>query len=124
MNLVLVICGAAIGAPLRYLVDRSVQARHCTLFPWGTLSVNVIASLVLGLVTGAVTAGAASHHLQLLVGTGFCATLSTYSTFSFETVRLAEQRAGRLAAANVALSIAAGLAAAFAGIGLAHLFWG
>lgn len=118
MNWIYVILGAAIGAPLRYLTDRAIQRRHTTPLPYGTLTVNVVASLVLGLITGAVTTGAASPHVQLLAGTGLCATLSTYSTFSFETVRLGEVDGARWAVANVALSVTAGLAAAFAGVAL------
>lgn len=54
MNWLLVIIGAAVGAPLRYLTDRAVQSRHDTVFPWGTFTVNVSGCLVLGLLTGAV----------------------------------------------------------------------
>lgn len=60
MNWLLVIAGAMVGAPLRYLTDRAVQTRHDSVFPWGTFTVNVCGSLVLGLLTGAVAAGAAS----------------------------------------------------------------
>jgi CrcB protein len=116
VNWLLVIAGASIGAPLRYLTDRTIQSRHDSVLPWGTFAVNVIGSLVLGLLTGA----AASPHLGLLLGTGFCGALSTYSTFSYETLRLAEQGAGRYAALNVVGSITAGLCAAFAGAALAH----
>ncbi|MFE7563529.1 fluoride efflux transporter CrcB [Kitasatospora sp. NPDC057500] len=124
MNWLLVVAGALVGAPLRYLTDRAVQSRHDSVFPWGTFVVNVAGSLVLGLVTGAVAAGAASPHVQLLLGTGLCGALTTYSTFSYETLRLAEGGAGRYAVANVAGSIAAGLAAAYAGAGLASALWG
>ncbi|MCX4771439.1 fluoride efflux transporter CrcB [Streptomyces sp. NBC_01285] len=124
MNWLLVIAGAAVGAPLRYLTDRAVQSRHDSVFPWGTFTVNVTGCLVLGLLTGAVTAGAASSHLQLLLGTGLCGALSTYSTFSYETLRLAEDGARFYAAANVAASVVAGLGAVFAGITLAEALWG
>ena len=90
MNWLLVIVGAMVGAPLRYLTDRAVQLRHDTVFPWGTLVVNVTGCLVLGLLTGAASAGHASAHLQLLIGTGLCGALTTYSTFSYETLRLTE----------------------------------
>lgn len=123
MNWLLVIVGAAVGAPLRYLTDRAVQARHDTVFPWGTFTVNVSGCLVLGLVTGAVAAGAASPHLQLLLGTGLCGALTTYSTFSYETLRLAEGGARFYAAANAAASVVAGLGAAFAGVTLAEALW-
>ncbi|MEV5600134.1 fluoride efflux transporter CrcB [Streptomyces sp. NPDC052299] len=118
MNWLLVIAGAAVGAPLRYLTDRAVQSRHDTVFPWGTFTVNVTGCLILGTLTGA-----ASSHLQLLLGTGLCGALSTYSTFSYETLRLAEDGARFYAAANVVVSVVAGLGAAFAGVTLAEALW-
>ncbi|MEU9125841.1 fluoride efflux transporter CrcB [Streptomyces sp. NPDC048506] len=124
MNWLLVIAGAVVGAPLRFLTDRAVQARHDTVFPWGTFTVNVIGSVVLGLVSGAVTAGVASPQVQLLVGTGFCGALTTYSTFSYETLRLAEDGARFFAAANVVVSLVAGLGAAFGSAALAQALWG
>lgn len=123
MNWLLVIAGAAVGAPLRYLTDRLVQARHETTFPWGTFTVNVAGCLVLGIVAGAVTAGAASSSVQLLLGTGLCGALTTYSTFSFETLRLAESGARFFAAANVVVSITAGLGAVYTGVALAQTLW-
>lgn len=123
MNWVLVVAGAAVGAPLRYLTDRAVQARHQSLFPWGTVAVNVAGSLVLGVLAGAVSEGAASSDLQLLIGTGLCGALTTYSTFSYETLRLAETGHRVQAAANVMVSLSAGIGAAFAGAALADLWW-
>ncbi|CAL9450852.1 fluoride efflux transporter FluC [Streptomyces albus] len=124
MNWLLVAAGAAVGAPLRYLTDRAVQSRHDALFPWGTFVVNVTASLLLGLITGAAAGGAASPHLQLLLGTGLCGALSTYSTFSYETLRLAEQGAPLYALANLAASLPAGLGAAYAGAAVAATLHG
>jgi CrcB protein len=123
VNWLLVIIGAMVGAPLRYLTDRTVQSKHDTVFPWGTFTVNVVGCLILGLLTGAVTAGAASSQVQLLVGTGLCGALTTYSTFSYETLRLAEEGAGFFAAANVVASVVAGLGAAFTGAALAQALW-
>jgi CrcB protein len=123
VNWLLVIIGAAVGAPLRYLTDRAVQLRHDTVFPWGTLVVNVTGCLILGLLTGAASAGQVSGHLQLLIGTGLCGALSTYSTFSYETLRLTEAGAGFYAAANVIVSVTAGLGAAFAGVSFAQALW-
>nr|WP_181411819.1 fluoride efflux transporter CrcB [Streptomyces sp. F8] len=116
----LVALGGAVGAPLRYLTDRSVQARHDTVFPWGTFSVNVVGSLILGILTGAALSGSAGHTVQLLLGTGLCGALTTYSTFSYETLRLAESGAKFFAAANVVVSIVAGLGAVFVGFALAQ----
>lgn len=123
MTLVLVMLGAAVGAPMRYLTDRAVQSRHETAFPWGTFTVNMIACLILGVVTGAVLAGSAPHDVQALLGTGLCGALSTYSTFSYESVRLAEQGSRFFALANIAASITAGLGAALLGAAVAHAAW-
>ncbi|MBD0422598.1 fluoride efflux transporter CrcB [Streptomyces sp. TRM S81-3] len=123
MNWLLVVAGAMVGAPLRYLTDRAVQSRHDSVFPWGTFTVNVVGSLVLGLLTGAAVAGAADSRLLLLLGTGLCGALTTYSTFSYETLRLAETGARLHAAVNVTASVAAGLGAAFAGVALAEALW-
>ena len=123
MSLLLVITGAAIGAPLRYLGDRAVQSRHDTVFPWGTFTVNVLGSLILGIITGAVTSGGASPQVQLAVGTGFCGALTTYSTFSYETLRLLEDDARLFAAANIVASIVAGLGSAFLGVAISQAIW-
>ena len=123
MNLFLVITGAAIGAPLRYLSDRAIQSRHDTIFPWGTFAVNVLGSLILGIITGAVTSGGASPEVQLAVGTGFCGALTTYSTFSYETLRLLEGDARFFAAATIVASIVAGLGSAFLGVTISQAIW-
>ncbi len=124
MNWLLVVLGAVVGAPLRYLTDRFVQAKHETAFPWGTFAVNVGGCAILGFVGGAAAEGAASPHVQLLLGTGLCGALTTYSTFSFETLRLAEDGARFYAVANVVGSLAAGLGAVFTGTALAEALWG
>ncbi|HEY2272356.1 MAG TPA: fluoride efflux transporter CrcB [Jatrophihabitantaceae bacterium] len=111
MTFLLIALGAGIGAPARYVTDRAIQARHETVFPWGTLAVNVVASLVLGVLVGM----SVNSDVAALVGTGFCGALSTYSTFSYEMMRLVEERAYFYAAANVLVSLAAGIGAAALG---------
>lgn len=103
--------GAAIGAPLRYLTDRAVAARHDPVFPWGTLIVNVTGSFALGVLAGLSVDG----PLAALFGTGLCGALTTYSTFSHETLRLAENGARAAALANVVTSVTLGLGAAALG---------
>lgn len=109
MTAVLVFVGAMVGAPLRYLTDRFVQSRHDSLFPWGTFSVNLAGCLILGTLAGAGTA--LPSQVFTLVGTGFCGALTTYSTFSYETLRLVEQKSYLYAGVNAAVSIIAGLGA-------------
>ena len=83
MTVLLVLLGGAIGAPMRYLTDLFVQSRHDTVFPWGTLTVNVTGSLLLGGLASAVSNAGAPAWLLTLVGTGFCGALTTFSTFGF-----------------------------------------
>ena len=110
--------GAAVGAPARYLTDRAIQSRHDSVFPWGTLAVNVVGSLALGLLTGVAEGHAVPSAVRLAIGTGFCGALTTYSTFGYETLRLIEDGGGLYALVNVVASLAAGLAAAAAGYAL------
>lgn len=118
MTLLLVVLGAGIGAPARYLIDRAIQSRHDSVFPWGTFAANISGSFLLGLLA-ATTLNASSGVLALL-GTGLCGALTTYSTFGYETLRLIQQRAHMLAVFNLAASIVAGFGAAYLGVALAQ----
>ncbi|WUI03457.1 fluoride efflux transporter CrcB [Spirillospora sp. NBC_00431] len=116
MTVLLIALGAALGAPLRYLTDRAVQARHDSVFPWGTLTVNVAGSFVLGLLV----AWPAGDGVMDFAGTGLCGALSTYSTFGYETVRLAEEGARFYSVLNAVGSVVAGLGAAYCGMAVAQ----
>jgi len=118
MMVLLVALGAAVGAPLRYLADRAVQAHHDSVFPWGTFAVNVAGSFLLGAL--AATTVHTPAPVMAAVGTGLCGALTTYSTFGYETVRLLQERARLLAALNVAASVVAGLGAAAIGAAVAQ----
>ncbi|MBK7722434.1 MAG: fluoride efflux transporter CrcB [Austwickia sp.] len=111
MTVSVVMLGGALGAVTRYLVDRAVQSRHETGFPLGTLLVNLAGSLLLGGLTGAGAALAPVVHELLAVGV--CGALTTYSTFSFETWRLGEQRRIGAAVLNVLATVLGCVAAAF-----------
>jgi len=116
MTVVLVALGAAIGAPARYLTDRLLQGRHNSAFPWGTFTANVAGCAVLGFLA----ALPARSGLMAFAGTGFCGALTTYSTFGYETVRLAQTGAKTLAVLNVGASILAGSGAAYCGMAVAQ----
>jgi len=100
----LVAVGGMIGALLRHVVSLAVERES---FPTGTLTVNVLGSFVLGLLT-ALDPGT---DLLLLVGTGACGSFTTFSSFSFEVVRLWDGgeplKAGGYALANIVGALAA-----------------
>lgn len=110
--------GGLVGAPSRYLLDRAVTGRIESDLPWGTFVINVTGSFLLGLLTGLTLAGHLPPTGKALLGTGFCGAYTTFSTFTFETVRLLED--GRLleAALNVVASVAVGLGAAAGGLAI------
>ena len=113
------VAAGAIGAPVRYLVDGAVAERAAGVLPWGTFAVNVSGSLVLGLLTGLALYHGLPDAPRLVLGTGFCGAYTTFSTHTFETVRLVEEGALAAAARNVAATLVAGLAAAALGLTLA-----
>lgn len=117
MTALMVALGAAVGAPLRYFVDRFVQVRHDSVFPWGTHAANATACLF----TGVVGALALPEWAGALLTTGLLGALSTYSTFGYETFRLLENGNRFLAFANVAASVAAGLGALLIGAAFAAM---
>lgn len=110
---------AALGALARFLVDQAVGRRWESGLPWGTWVINVSGSFVLGLVTGLALHHGLSAHVVSVLGTGICGGYTTFSTFNFETVRLAEDGSYLEAAANIGGSLVSGLIAAAAGLGLA-----
>jgi len=107
----------AVGAPCRYLLDRAVSGRLGGIFPWGTLVINVTGSLVLGVIVGLSLYHALPTTSKVILGTGFCGAYTTFSTWSYETVRLLEDGDVLDAARNAAASLI--LCGAAAGIGLA-----
>ncbi|WP_394621924.1 fluoride efflux transporter CrcB [Lentzea sp. JNUCC 0626] len=111
MTALVVFLGAALGAPCRYLLDQFVQSRHSRTFPFGTLTVNVVGCLLIGFVIGT--------SWMPLLGIGFCGGLTTYSTFSYETVKLLEAQNYRSAFLNALVSVVLGVAAASLGLALA-----
>jgi len=110
-GLLLVGLGAAVGAPARYLLDGAIQSRHQGPMPWGTIVVNLLGAFALGVLVGS----AAGDDALLLLGTGFCGTFTTYSTFAYEAVRLLEERQHRPMIWTLAVTTFGGLAAAALG---------
>jgi CrcB protein len=126
MILVEVAVAGALGAVLRYGVDHLVQHRlgpghRGSEFPLGTLAVNLSGSLLLGLLVGSGLHHGVSATWVTVGGTGLIGSYTTFSTFTFDTVRLGEDGRRRAAAGNVVVSLVGGLGAAVAGLALGSL---
>lgn len=116
-----VVAGGVLGAPSRYALDQWVSSRTKGFFPWGTFLINATGAFLLGLISGLALYHGLGHLPVAVVGTGFCGAYTTFSTFSYETVRLIEEGTVEAAVRNMAGSLTLGLAAAAAGIALAAL---
>ncbi len=111
----------SLGAAARFVIDGAVRARVRTQVPAGTVLVNLSGSLLLGVLTGLVVFHHASTTLTLVGGAGVCGGLTTFSTASFETVRLIQRGELGAAAVNTGVTVAGVLVAAAAGMALASL---
>jgi fluoride exporter len=116
-----VAAAGAVGAVLRYAVDHTVQRHAHFDFPLGTLVVNVTGSFVLGLLVGSADHHGLSAAWTTVLGTGVVGAYTTFSTFTFDTLRLLENGERGAAATNIGASLAAGLGAAALGLALGSL---
>ncbi|MBT2538489.1 CrcB family protein [Arthrobacter sp. ISL-69] len=121
MTILLLGLAGGFGAGTRFVVDGLVRSRLRTALPVGTIAINVTGSFLLGLVAGAVIVHAAPVELQAIAGTGFLGGYTTFSTASFETVRLVQSRRTGLALLNGIGAAVATVGAAAAGLALASL---
>lgn len=122
VQLLVVGAGGFCGAVARYALSGAVQRLSpAALFPYGTLVVNVTGCLAIGLVAGlADFRGLLAPQTRLFLGLGFLGSFTTFSTFSHETMLLARDSEFFAAAANVALHVVVGLAAAWLGYAIAR----
>lgn len=116
MTILLVALAAALGAVARYTLDYTIVARTGGHLPWGTFAVNISGSFAIGVLAGLVLSGLVPPAAQTPIGTGFLGAYTTFSTWMFETVRLAEQRAWRPAIANGIGSLLVGPVATLLGL--------
>lgn len=111
-------CAGGVGAACRFMLDGLIKARVRTSYPLGTTVINVTGSLLLGFVTGLALAHVLSEPWHLVAGTGFLGGYTTFSTASFETVRLLQDRRYAAALANGLGMLVASVAAAALGLWL------
>jgi CrcB protein len=121
-RLLVIAVGGAIGTGLRYLTSVVAARWLGTEFPWGTLIVNLSGAFLIGLVQEIGTETVRiPENMRLFVTTGMMGGLTTYSTFSYETVRLVEVGSWPQAGVNIALTTTACLALCFLGMALGRL---
>lgn len=115
MKILLVAIGSGLGGVLRYLVPCWIGVANG--FPWATLTVNVVGSLLIGILSGLLArhGGSSAESIRCFAVVGFCGGFTTFSTFSSETFRMLENNQWLSAAGYVGISVAAGLVAVFVG---------
>lgn len=111
-----VVLGSALGAPARYLLDRFISSRHERVLPWGTWVINITGCFALGVFTGVSQQYGVDARLVAAADTGFLGSYTTFSTFTWETMRLVEDGAFLAAVINVVVSTGVGVAAAAVGL--------
>jgi CrcB protein len=109
--------GGAIGAPLRFYLTQIAVSLFGKQFPFGTLAVNVIGSFSIALIYGLIEKGSvADSPYRYLIGVGLLGALTTFSTFSFETLSLMNNGLWFKAMTNVVLNVTVCLFATFLGV--------
>lgn len=126
-NAGLVFLGGGLGAVCRYLVTTQIGARFGTMFPWGTLSVNLLGSLLMGCILGLIlllterTGSGLGEAARFLLTVGFLGGFTTFSSFSMETLTLLRGGSLFYALANIGMNVILGLLAAWLGLALSRL---
>lgn len=120
MKFLLVFIGGGLGAMARYFVSTNLAGKLGN-FPIGTLTANILGSFFMGLVVGIIAGRVSLESVRLFAAVGFLGGFTTFSTFSAETLALIQSGQFFSAAINILLSVAAGLAACFAGMTLAKI---
>ena len=115
-NLLLVALGGAVGSVLRYLLS-GIN----TSFPWSTFVVNILGSLLIGILVGLVSKGVLSPEMKLLMVTGFCGGFTTFSTFANESFGMMKAGDVLQMALYVGVSVVIGILAVWGGMALSNI---
>jgi fluoride exporter len=114
--------GSFIGGIFRYLLSQFIQGKFLSAFPFGTLGVNIIGCLFIGLVFGLSDRGNMTQEWRLFLATGLLGGFTTFSAFSNETVGMLRDGQLGYATAYIGASVVVGLIATFIGITVIKLF--
>jgi fluoride exporter len=120
--LLLIGSGGFVGSVLRYLLSQTVQNKFLSSFPYGTMSVNIIGSLCIGIVYGLVEKGNLSPEARLFLATGILGGFTTFSAFTLDALNLLQEGLWLESASYVLLSVILGIVFAFLGIFTIKLF--
>ncbi|WP_027415858.1 fluoride efflux transporter CrcB [Aneurinibacillus terranovensis] len=116
MDIFLIGLGGFIGAISRFVVVESVGKRTSSPFPFGTLTVNLIGSFLLGFLYGTKL----NHHVTAMLGAGFLGAFTTFSTFQYENVQLGKKKNWKTVFLYVGVSVIAGILLAALGFFLGN----
>ena len=121
-QLILIFVGGGLGSITRFVLGKSIQAQFLRTFPFGTLGVNVLASLILGFLVGMFEAKTLTNpNYKALIAIGFCGGFSTFSTFSNDTLQLIQNNRLPEALLNVLLNVVLCILATFGGLTLVRI---
>ncbi|HWK36454.1 fluoride efflux transporter CrcB [Sphingomonas sp.] len=116
MNILLVMIGGAIGAGARHLTGRWTLAAFGPGYPWGTLAVNLIGGMLMGVLAGTLARTSAGEPTRLLLGVGVLGGFTTFSAFSLDMVTMIERGDAASAIGYALVSVVGSVLALFAGL--------
>ena len=121
-QLILIFVGGGFGSLTRFSLSKFIQENIDKTFPLGTLGVNIVASIILGIFVGMVEVKSLTNpNYKALIAIGFCGGFSTFSTFSNDTLQLIQNNRILEASMNILLNVILCILATFGGITLAKI---